>query len=150
MGKLRKDIVYFLKQQRFVIVASVDREGFPHTSCKGIVKVEEDKIYILDLYLKETYANIKRNKLVSITAVDEDKFMGYCIKGRAKMVDLASDKDMLKKWDSRLLERVSRRVLNHIKKNKSSLYHPEINMPRPKYVIEIEPKKVISLIPPHE
>ena len=150
MEKLRKDIVYFLKQQRFVIVASVDKEGFPHTSCKGIVKVEEDKIYILDLYLKDTYANIKRNKLVSITAVDEDRFMGYCIKGKAKMVDLASDEDMLKKWDSRLLERVSRRVLNHIKKNKSSLYHPEINMPHPKYMIEIEPKKIISLIPPHE
>ncbi len=149
MKKLGKDIIDFFNRQRFVIIATVDNNGFPHTSCKGILDVEEDKIYLLDLYTHNTYVNIKKNNLVSITAVDEEKFMGYCVKGKATIVDLSSDRSsLLKRWDERLLERVLRRILIHIKKDKSSLYHPEIRMSHPKYVIRVEPKEIISLSPP--
>ena len=41
MKKLNSDIISFLKGQGFVIVSTLDKDGTPHNSCKGIVEIDD-------------------------------------------------------------------------------------------------------------
>ncbi|MDD4954376.1 MAG: pyridoxamine 5'-phosphate oxidase family protein, partial [Candidatus Omnitrophica bacterium] len=80
MKNLPEGIIKFFNGLRFSIVSTIDRDGSPHNSCKGIVDMEKDgKVYLLDLYMARTYENLKANPHISVTAVDEHKFMGYCL-----------------------------------------------------------------------
>jgi len=137
----------FFHKQQFVIVATIDSKGFPHTSCKGIVDIKkEGKIYLFDLYKLHTYNNLKHNPTISLTGVDEENFLGYCIKGYGKIVNLkVKDKDLIDIWNKKLMVRVSKRVLAHIKKDKSSLRQPEAVFPKPQYVIRVEVEEIINL-----
>ena len=88
MIALPREIVQFFHKQRFVIVSTVDKKNTPHNSCKGIVDIDQKGIiYLLDLYRGKTLANLERNPNISVTVVDEHKFIGYCLKGIAAIVD---------------------------------------------------------------
>ncbi|MCX5687259.1 MAG: pyridoxamine 5'-phosphate oxidase family protein [Candidatus Omnitrophica bacterium] len=102
------DIVQFFHNQRFTIISTIDEKGCPHTSCKGIVDINKNgKIYLLDLYMAETYKNLKRDSHISITAVDEHKFKGYCLKGKAKIVPKDKvTKRILKLWEDKITSRL--------------------------------------------
>ena len=81
--KLTEDIIHFFQSQGFVIISTIDKNGYPHNSCKGIVKITNDgKVYLLDVYRAGTHENLIYNPHVSISAVNEHKFSGYCFKER--------------------------------------------------------------------
>ncbi len=75
MQQIPTQVIDFLSGQGFVIVSSIDKNGFPHSSCKNIVKVNPmGEVYLVDVYSGVTGENIRRNPQVSISAVDEHKF----------------------------------------------------------------------------
>jgi uncharacterized pyridoxamine 5'-phosphate oxidase family protein len=149
MKKLDDNIVSFFQSQGFVIVSTIDQDGGVHNSCKGIVKIASSgQVYLLDLYKAKTFQNLKNNSNVSITAVDEHKFLGYCLKGKAKIVETASLKsDILTLWDDKITERATKRVIKNIHEDKGSSKHPEILLPKPEYLILVETKEIINLTP---
>lgn len=151
MKKLLSKIIYFFHKQEFVIVSTLDSRGGIHCSAKGIVGIEEEgKIYIIDLYKAQTLANLKNNPVVTITAVDVSSFEGYSLKGIAKIVDRVQIKEhIIKKWEERVINRISGRVVKDIKKDKRSLIHPEACFPRPEYMIEMEVQEIVDLRPAH-
>ena len=145
------DIVEFFHNQRFTIISSIDKEGYPHNACKGIVEIDKDgKVYLLDLYLAKTYENLKNNNRVSITAVDEHKFIGYCLKGKAKIIPRDKvDERVLKLWENKINSRISHRLLKNLQGEKGHSAHPEALLPRPAYLIVVDVEEVIDLIPGH-
>ena len=145
------DIVEFFHNQRFTIISSIDKEGYPHNACKGIVEIDKDgKVYLLDLYLAKTYENLKNNNRVSITAVDEHKFIGYCLKGKAKIIPRDKvDERILKLWENKINSRISHRLLKNLQGEKGHSSHPEALLPRPAYLIVVDVEEVIDLIPGH-
>jgi len=149
MKKLSADIIRFLENQGFVIVSTIDGNGSVHNSCKGIVKInQKGEIYLLDLYLGRTYKNLKANPRISITAVDEHKFMGYCLKGKAKeMTEAKLTPQIIKAWDERITNRLTRRLLKNIHEEKGHPRHPEILLPKPEYLIVMEAEDIIDLTP---
>lgn len=146
---IEKEVSHFLQEQGFVIVTSWDKDGFPHNSCKGIVEISEDgKIYLLDLYQGQTFRNIKHNHRISITAVDEHKFLGYSIKGFAYILEDDSLKGRLAKdWEEKIVKRVSQRILRNLSGQKGHPRHPEMLLPFPKHLIAFTPKKIVNLTP---
>ncbi|HDN86300.1 MAG: hypothetical protein DRP81_02985 [Candidatus Omnitrophota bacterium] len=145
---LSPPIFDFFSKQQFVIVNTLDEKGFSHASCKGIVKIEKDKIHLLDLYKGNTYQNIKRNKKISIVAVDGEKFRGYCLKGYAKILNInRKDKELLAAWDKNVARRLAQRIISHIRKEKVSFYYPEASLPRPQFIYVVEVKEIIDLVP---
>ena len=87
MKALTDEIIRFFQKQQFTIVSTVGRNRIPHNACKGIVEINRNgKIYILDLYKGRTYTNLRQNPYISITAVDEHKFKGWCLKGKADII----------------------------------------------------------------
>ena len=149
--KLTEGIIRFFHRQPYTIITTVDRDGCPHNSCKGIVDIEEDgKVYLLDLYKAKTYENLKQNPHINITAVDEHKFIGFTLKGKAKIVNKNKLKShIVKAWETKITKRISQRLLKNLKGEKGHPLHPEASLPKPEYLIEVDVSEVIDLTPHH-
>ncbi len=151
MKNLNEGLIHFFQKQHYVIVTTIDEEGCPHNSCKGIVEIYKDsKVYLLDLYRGKTYLNLQKNHKISITAVDGHKFIGYSLKGRAKIVEKTMlEPRILKLWEEKITKRLSHRLIKNIKGEKGHPRHPEVLLPKPEYLIEVDVKKVVNLTPRH-
>lgn len=151
MKKLSDEIIHFFQNQGWVVVSTIDKSGLVHNSCKGIVKINHNgSIYLLDLYKARTYENLKRNPQISITAADEHKFMGYCLKGRGKILPEAKlHSRIIKAWEDRIISRLTRRLLKNIREEKGHPRHPEVFLPKPEYMIAMEVEEIIDLTPQH-
>lgn len=151
MIKLNNAVVKFFQGQRFNVVSTIDKDGYPHNSCKGIVEITEDgRVYLLDLYMKKTYENLLNNPNISIAAVDEHKFIGYSLKGRAKIIEKNKmGARLVKLWEKKITDRIAHRLLKNLRGERGHLSHPEALLPKPEYIILVEVTEVINLTPKH-
>lgn len=149
MKKLTEDIINFFQNQGFVIVSTIGKNSLPHNSCKGIAKISSSgRVYLIDLYKAATYRNLLRNPRMSITAVDEHKFSGYCLKGKAHIVPAETLSVKIRKiWEDKIASRVTKRVLRNIRGEKSHPKHPEALLPKPEYMIAADIEEVVDLTP---
>ena len=147
MQVLANHIVQFFREQGFVIVSTIDADGSLHSSCKGIVKIDQKgAVYLLDLYRGRTYANLKRNARISITAVDEHKFTGFALKGKARIMPQKElDARIMQAWESRITARLTRRLIKNIREEKGHSRHPEVLLPKPEYLIVMKVEEVVNL-----
>ena len=152
MNPLNEDIIQFFQKQGCVIVSSIDSKGFPHSACKGIVKINQNgSIYLLDAYRGQTLQNLKNNPSVNVTAFDEHKFIGYCLKGKARILfkkELGAE--IIKAWEDRIAGRLTQRLLKNIHGEvKGHLSHPEALLPEPEHMIVVDVEEVVDLTPQH-
>lgn len=151
MKRLTEGIMQFFQKQGFVIVSTIDKDGSLHNACKGIVKITQNgKVYLLDLYKMMTYENLRQNPNISITAVDEHSFSGYCLKGKAEIIAREElTPRIIKAWEDRITSRITQRLLKNICGEKGHPHHPEAHLPKPKYLIVMEVEETIDLTPHH-
>lgn len=151
MNKLNNGIIQFFHNQGCVVVSTIDKEGFPHNACKGIVEINRNgRVYLIDLYMGTTYENLKKNPRISITAIDEHKFIGYCLKGKAEIIPESELKpNTIKAWELRISGRLTQRLLKNIRNEKGHSRHPEIFLPKPSYMIGMEVEEIVDLTPRH-
>jgi len=141
---------HLLDKHHFAILSTQDTKNIIHTSAKGVIEVNPNgKIFVLDLYKGKTYRNLKRNPNVTLTVIDEHRYKGYSIEGKAKIIKEDSvPKKTLDIWHERLANRIAKRVIRHVKEEEhSGKGIPEARFPFPKYVIEIFVNRVIDLAP---
>ena len=147
MKQIPAEVIDFLRAQGFVIVSSIDKIGFPHSSCKDIVKIEAiGEVYLIDVYNGATKENIRRNPLVSISAVDEHRFAGFCLKGEARI--LPNDhisQEIIKSWEDNITSRLTKRLLRNLSAQQARGHHPEASLPKPKHLIIVEVKEIVDL-----
>ena len=134
-----------------MVVSTIDRDGFPHSACKGIVKIERSGlVYLLDVYRGRTYDNLKHDPCISITAVNEHKFFGWCLKGKARIqLKERLGPDIIQAWEERIASRLTQRLLKNIHEEKGHPHHPEALLPNPEYMIVMEVEEVVDLTPHH-
>ena len=134
-----------------MIVSTIDNRGFVHSSCKGIVKIDrKGLVYLLDLYRGKTYQNLKGNPHVSLTALNEHRFTGYCLKGKVEVVSEESlPGDIRSAWEDRITSRLTQRLLKNIHEEKGHPKHPEVLLPKPKYMMVIRVEEIVDLSPAH-
>jgi len=149
MKKIAAEVIDFLRAQGFVVVSSIDKNGFPHSSCKAIIRIDQaGKIFLMDVYHGTTCENIKHNPQISISAVDEHKFMGYCLKGRGEiMSDNNLNQEIIKSWEDNITSRLAKRLLRNLSEDKGRGHHPEASLPHPKHIIAIEVEEIVDLAP---
>ncbi|RKY33075.1 MAG: hypothetical protein DRP74_00790 [Candidatus Omnitrophota bacterium] len=149
MKRLTPELIHFFQNQGFVIVSTIGKNGLPHNSCKGIARVEVNgRIYLIDLYKAVTYRNLKRNPKISITAVDEHKFRGYCLKGTANIVCAKNlDEEVKKIWEEKIAARAANRLVRNIREEKGHPDHPEARLPKPEYMFVANIEEVVDLTP---
>ena len=149
MKQISLAVIDFLRTQDFVIVSSIDKNGFPHSSCKAIVKIDPvGEIYLVDAYHGITSENIERNQQISISAVDEHKFIGYCLKGKAsKMPDNYISQEIIKTWEDNITSRLAKRLLRNLVQDQGQKHHPEASLPQLKHIIVLVVEEIVSLAP---
>jgi len=149
MINLPKDIIDFFHAQGCVLVSTIDKAGFPHSSCKGLVKIgHQGEIYLMDVYHGRTSENLKRNPLISVSAFNEHKFVGYCLKGKAKVVPEGKiSQEIIKSWEDKVTSRLTQRLLKNLHEEKGHLHHPEAKLPHPKYLILVKIEEIVNLAP---
>lgn len=149
MKALADEIIQFFQNQNFTIITTIGKDGWPHNSCKGIVKIGKDgRVYLLDLYLKQTYENLKCNPRMSITAVDEHKFKGYCLKGKARLIPKEKlGPQVIAAWEDKITSRITQRVIKNMREEKGHPHHPEAFFPPPEYMIVLEAEEIVDLNP---
>lgn len=149
--KISDDIIKFFEQQGGVIVSTLDPRGRIHASIKGIVGIRNsEKIFLVDLYLYRTFCNLKKHPTISLTAIDDHRFKGYCLQGKAKIIPREKiRKQILEEWEKRVLQRISKRISRSVRSGRKSKKHYEAHLPiHPKYLIEVRVTNVINLAPP--
>ena len=149
MKELNSDILSFFEEQGFVIVNTLNSDGSIHSSCKGIVAIEKEGVaYLLDLYHGRTFKNLKENKNITVTAVDEHRYIGYALLGVAEITtkDDISD-DIYKLWEKNVSKRASKRLIKNLKETHKVKHHPEAMFPKPKYLILFKIENVVDLAP---
>ncbi|MFA5090538.1 MAG: pyridoxamine 5'-phosphate oxidase family protein [Candidatus Omnitrophota bacterium] len=151
MSVISGEVAHFFQNQGYVVVSTLGRKGHIHNSCKGIVEIKTSgEVYLLDLYRNHTLSNLKKNPHISLTAVDEHKFKGYCLQGKAKIVRMGDiPSGIMRSWEDRLASRISQRLIKNIRGERGHLRHPEALLPRPKYLIVAGIEKVVDLTPEH-
>jgi uncharacterized pyridoxamine 5'-phosphate oxidase family protein len=151
MSKISPEVINFLNNQGFVVVSTIDSQGSINSSAKGIVKVEEEgKVYLIDLYRASTFSNLRNNPTVTITAIDERRFKGYSLKGKAQIVESKDlHENILKEWEDKVVSRISKRLISNIQEDKKASHHPEARLPEAKYLIVMSVEQVIDLTPAH-
>ena len=152
MKRLGDDVIQFFHNQGCVIVSTIDKNGFPHSACKGIVQINRNgRVYLLDLYHARTYQDLKQNPHISITAIEEHKFKGYCLKGKAEIIPEGKlESRVIKAWEARITSRLTHRLLKNIREEeKGHPRHPEILLPKPEYMIAMEVEEIVDLTPHH-
>ncbi|HAJ57614.1 MAG TPA: hypothetical protein DCL35_07600 [Candidatus Omnitrophica bacterium] len=149
MKKLNDEIVNFFYNQGCVIVSTIDENGYPSNACKGIVEIDNNgHVYLLDLYQAKTRSNLERDPHISITAIDEHKFVGYSLKGKARIVTQGEIRAHLAKaWEERITSRLTSRLLRNIRGEKGHARHPEALLPEPQYLISIDVDEIVDLTP---
>ncbi|MFH1771754.1 MAG: pyridoxamine 5'-phosphate oxidase family protein [Candidatus Omnitrophota bacterium] len=150
MDELSGDVINLLKKQSFVIVSTMEANGRIHASAKGIADIKKGKVYLIDLYNARTFENLRLNPTITITAVDEHQFCGYVLKGKASIIKEEDiDKGIIKNWEEKVINRISKRIIKNLKQDRSSQLHPESRFGRPKYLIEVSVEEVVDLTPSH-
>ncbi|MFH1359751.1 MAG: pyridoxamine 5'-phosphate oxidase family protein [Candidatus Omnitrophota bacterium] len=149
--ELSDQVISFLEKQGYLIVSTMDLKGRIHCSAKGIVGIEKSgKVFVIDLYLRKTFENLKNDDRVSVTAVNEHDFVGYTLQGRAKIVPRDQIKDhIMEEWENRIIQRMTKRVSRSVQTQAKSKGHFEAALPpHPQYLIEIDVENIIDLVPP--
>jgi predicted pyridoxine 5'-phosphate oxidase superfamily flavin-nucleotide-binding protein len=151
MKDLSDRIVRFFGKQGCVIISTVDDNGYPHNSCKGIVKIKKEGIiYLLDLYTNRTYKNLQNNTNISITAVDEHSFKGYSLKGKARIAKKEEMTEAIKQaWSTKINSRITKRLMKNVQGSKGHKKYPELMLPEPKHLVVVEIEEIVDLTP-HE
>ncbi len=149
--KLTEEVVAFFRNQDFVIVSTIGKDGSIHNSCKGIVRISRDgRIYLMDLYLRGTFLNLKDNSNMSISAVDGHKFEGFCLKGKANAVAVNKlSSPIVKIWEDKITSRITNRIIRNLKGDKGHDSHPEQLLPKPEYMIVMDVHEIVNLTPLH-
>jgi uncharacterized pyridoxamine 5'-phosphate oxidase family protein len=151
MKRLSDEVIRFFDRQHYTVVTTVGSDGIPHSSCKGLVKISRNgEVYLLDLYRGGTFRNLQKNPRLSVTAVDEHRFKGYCLKGTGRIVALDAVKPhVLRAWERRISSRITHRIIKSVQGQKGHPRQPEANLPEPQYLIAIKVWEIVDLTPGH-
>lgn len=148
MTEIARDVELFLQKQDVMLVSTLDPKGSINTAAKGIARIDAQKgiIYIVDLYNGKTRHNLKENGIITISAVDYDRFKGWQIKGRGIEHESEETEQIMSKWDQNITSRIAQRIIHNMRKGKkSTLKHSEKTFPKPKYIIEMQVEEIVDL-----
>ncbi len=139
MVKIPEDVQKLLKQQKFVVVGSVDPNGIANISPRTAFYFADDMVYWLDFFKHKSQGNFQVIPWVSVAVFDKEKLKGFQMKGK---VSLVSDENKKKK----IVETISRSVTG---KTSAKIFE-RLSQNKQPTVIMFKPKAVFSLNPQEE
>lgn len=149
--KIDKKMERLLTRQNVVVVGSVNPDGSPNLSLKGLLRVDpkEGIIYFCDLYRKKSSRNLKRNPAVSILVFSIEEFSGYQFTGTAELIESGPlFEEMSDEWSRKKSRLLGRRISKNVRKGFSH-GRSELHLPPPRSVVRVRVERIYDLSPAH-
>ena len=142
-----KEIIDFLGHQMFLFIGTSDKRGRPHTSAKPLLKIEDNYIYLVDFVVGRTYKNIKRNPKISLSAINENKVIGYQLYGKAEVVEKGNEfRGLAQEMSRKQIKLATERVVQGVRKSRSNLVDELISL-KTVSILKIKIKEVSQIKP---
>lgn len=107
---------------KVIHVASASPDSVPNSAPKMLIETTEPNIvYYLDYKQTQTHKNLMQNKKLSISIMDEPKFVGYRLNGSGEMLEDQEEINRITTiWENRLIKYEAERMVERIKGNYST------------------------------
>ena len=143
-----QEIRDFIKEFSYGFLGTSDGEGKPNISIKGIVDIDTDKVYFFDLFRAKTRKNLELNPRISFFVIDLDNFIGYQLKGKARIIDGGElFERYLRIWEKKRRDLIISKILQDLKNERVSKGH-DIHLLKPEYLIIMEVEEIYDLVEP--
>jgi len=108
---LPKELVDVLEKREFVSVATCDFKGRPNAAPKFVLKIEGNRIYLVDYTIGTTWKNLKVNPRISLSLVDTRTLKGYQLNGAVKILSRGKLYDRMRR---EMMDKEVRLTTQHI------------------------------------
>ena len=138
MIKIPAKVQEMLKNQKFIVVSSVDANGLGNLSPRTSFYFTDIVVYWLDFFKHKSQGNFKTIPWVSVGVFDKKELKGYQMKGKVTFVTEAKEKSRITDIITRSVTgKTSSKIFERISQNKT----PDVIMFTPKAVYSLDPKE---------
>ena len=137
MIKIPAKVQEMFKDQKFVVVCSVDANGLANLSPRTSFHFSDTAVYWLDFFKHKSQGNFKTIPWVSVGVFDKKELKGYQLKGKVTFVTEAKEKARITDIITRSVTgKTSSKIFERMSQNKT----PDVIMFTPKAVYSLNPK----------
>ena len=138
MVTIPEDACQIMKEQKFIVVGSVDPNGIANISPRTAFYFADDLIYWLDFFKHKSQGNFQIIPWVSVAVFDKDQLRGFQMKGK---VSLVSDKNKKRKIVEIISRSVTGKTSYKVFERQSQNKEPDVIVFKPKAVYSLNPKE---------
>ena len=137
MVTLTAAVQEMLRDQKFIVVGSVDINGLCNLSPRTSFYYSKDAIYWLDFFKHKSQGNFKTIPWVSVAVFDKKELKGFQLKGKVSFVTDEKKKSKITDIITRSVTgKTSSKIFERMSKNKT----PDVLMFTPKAIYSLDPK----------
>jgi hypothetical protein len=138
MIKIPAKVQEMFKDQKFVVVCSVDANGLANLSPRTSFHFSDTAVYWLDFFKHKSQGNFKTIPWVSVGVFDKKELKGYQLKGKVTFVTDAKEKARITDIITRSATgKTSSKIFERMSQNKT----PDVIMFTPKAAYSLSPKE---------
>lgn len=127
-----------LREQKFIVVGSVDANGLCNLSPRTSFYYSKDAIYWLDFFKHKSQGNFRTIPWVSVAVFDKNELKGFQLKGKVSFVTDEKKKSKITDLITRSVTgKTSSKIFERMSKNKT----PDVLMFTPKAIYSLDPKE---------
>jgi uncharacterized protein len=138
MIKIPKEVQQMMRDQKFIVVGSVDANGVANLSPRTSFYFTENLVYWLDFFKHKSQGNFRTIPWVSIAVFDKKELKGFQMKGKVSFLTESKEKSKITDMIARSVTgKTSTKIFEQISQNKT----PDVIMFTPKAVYSLNPKE---------
>jgi len=138
MIKIPAKVQQILRDQKFIVVGSVDVNGVANLSPRTSFYFTENAVYWLDFFKHKSQGNFTSIPWISVGVFDKKELRGYQMKGKVSFVTDAKEKSRITNIIARSVTgKTSTKIFERLSQNKN----PDVIMFTPKAVYSLDPKE---------
>jgi len=138
MIKIPAKVQQILRDQKFIVVGSVDVNGVANLSPRTSFYFTENAVYWLDFFKHKSQGNFTSIPWISVGVFDKKELKGYQMKGKVSFVTDTKEKSRVTNIIARSVTgKTSTKIFERLSQNKN----PDVVMFTPKAVYSLDPKE---------
>ncbi|VVC05932.1 Pyridoxamine 5'-phosphate oxidase [uncultured archaeon] len=138
MVTLTSAIQEMLREQKFIVVGSVDANGLCNISPRTSFYYSKNAIYWLDFFKHKSQGNFRTIPWVSVSVFDKIELRGFQLKGKVSFVTDKKEKARITDIIIRSVTgKTSSKVFERVSQNKT----PDVLLFTPKAIYSLDPKE---------
>ena len=138
MVTLTTAVQEMLREQKFIVVGSVDANGLCNISPRTSFYYSKNAIYWLDFFKHKSQGNFKTIHWVSVSVFDKKELNGFQLKGKVSFVTDKKEKARITDIITRSVTgKTSSKVFERVSQNKT----PDVLLFIPRAIYSLDPKE---------